>query len=218
MKNLLIVFLVLLLCCCSVVDSSSFNYLEDENLELHHLLIIGADQDVEILLPKSLSTNIPDTLFMKPEGLELSYSYAIKFPYEWQWGGPIHKNSGLYLFELGFTREKGRKLLNESFESRIQNIREKYSDIEQVAWREYVLKNYIVYKHQSKQGYQWVSQNLPTVMRHHELFSLPISDESELIVWFWYNEDWVKDHPEWYERRKALSRRILDTVRLSTPN
>jgi hypothetical protein len=84
-------------------------------------------------------------------------------------------------------------------------------------WREIVLKNLKIVEYESNQGIHWLLENLPTVMQHHEVFSVPISDEHELIVWFWYNEDWVKDHPEWYERRKALSRRILDSVRLSDP-
>ena len=185
---------------------------------MHPLLITGVDQDVEVLLPKSLSTKIPDTLYMKPEGLELTYSYAIKFPYEWQWGGPIHKDNGLYLFELGFKYKKGSKLLTKSYENRIRRVKNRYKNFEEGPWRDRVLDRSIATGYQSRQGYQWVLENLPTVMQYHEVFSLPISDERELIVWFWYNEDWVKDHPEWYERRKALSRRILDTVRLSTPN
>lgn len=217
MKHVISVFLVVLLCSCAVVDSSNFKYLDDDDLELHPLLIIGVDQDVEISLPKSLAAKIPDTLFMKPEGLELKYAYALKFPYEWLWGGPIHKDKGLYLFELGFTHDEGRRLLSEDVKSRVQSIKSQYEDLEQATWRHYVLKKFIGHGYQSKQGYQWVMENSPTVMQYHEVFYLPISDERELVVWFWYNEDWAKDHPEWYERRKALSRRILDTVKLSGP-
>jgi len=211
------VFLIGLLCSCAVVDSSSFKYLDDDDLELHPLLIIGADQDVEISLPKSLAAKIPDTLFIKPEGLELKYAYTLKFPYEWLWGGPIHKDKGLYLFELGFAYEKGRNLLSEDVESRIQSVKSHYENFEEGRWRDIVLKRSIAEGFQSRQGYQWVMENLPTVIQHHEVYSLPISDEHEFVVWFWYNEDWAKDHPEWYERRKALSRRILDTVKLSGP-
>ena len=54
MKNIVLLCFVLLLGSCAVVDSSNFKYLDDENLELHPLLIIGAEQDVEISLPKKL--------------------------------------------------------------------------------------------------------------------------------------------------------------------
>ena len=215
MKNMLVLILLVLCSSCAVVDSSDFKYLDDENLELKPLRIIGAEQDVEISLPKSLSYQLPDTLFVKPEGLELVYTRALIFPYEWLWGGPAHKDEGLYLFEMSFSLHEGRKLLSETPEERIRVVKRIYEDMDDGKWRDYVLKKMIVEKYESKQGYEWVMDNHPTVMKYHEYFRIPISDERELAVWFWYNEDWVKDHPEWYERRKALSRRILDSVVLS---
>ena len=210
--------LFLVLSSCAVVDSSDFRYLDDENVELYPMLITGPGRIIEISLPKSLATDLPESILMKPEGLESTYTKALDFPYEWSWGGPAHEDKGLYLFELGFTYDKERKLLSEGVQSRIQNIRNHYEEFEEGTWRDYVLKKLLVEGYQSQQGYQWVVYNLPTVMRYHEMFQLPISNERQLVVWFWYNEDWVTDHPEWFERRKALSRRILDTIKLSEPN
>ena len=218
MKNGICIFLFLTLGSCVVVDSSDFRYLDDENLELNPMLITGPGRVIEISLPKSLATKLPDSVFMKPEGLELTYTKAMDFPYEWSWGGPIHKDEGLYLFELGFTYDKDRKLLFEDSESRIQYVKNHYEEFEEGSWRDYVLNKLSVEEYRSQQGYQWVVYNLPTVMQYHEVFQLPISNERQLVVWFWYNEDWVADHPEWFERRKALSRRILDTVKISDPN
>ena len=96
-------------------------------------------------------------------------------------------------------------------------IRKHYEDFEPGRWRDVVLERLIVEDYQSKQGYIWVVENKPTVKSFHEQFKLPISDHRQLVVWFWYNEDWVEGHPGWLERRKALSRRILDSVRLSEP-
>lgn len=215
MKNMLVLILLVLCSSCAVVDSSDFKYLDDENLELKPLLIIGAEQDVEISLPKSLSYQLPDSLFIKPEGLELVYTRAIEIQYEWLWGGPAHEDKGLYVFELSFSKHAGRKLISETSEEKIRAVRRIYEDMDAGKWRDYVLKKMIVDNYESRQGFEWIMDNQPTVKKYHENFRLPISDERELIVWFWYNEDWVKDHPEWYERRKALSRRILDSVVLS---
>ena len=215
MKKIFLLFLLVLCSSCAVVDSSDFKYLDDENLELKPLHIFGAEQEVQISLPKSLSYRMPDSLFMKPEGLELVYTRALQFAYEWLWGGPAHEDRGLYIFELSFAKHAGRKLLSETPEERIRVVKRIYEDMDDGKWRDYVLKKMIVEKYESKQGYEWVMDNHPTVMKYHEYFRIPISDERELAVWFWYNEDWVKDHPEWYERRKALSRRILDSVVLS---
>jgi hypothetical protein len=179
--------------------------------------IVGVDKDIEISLPRSLAIQIPKTLEIQPESLTLTYQKALDFPYEWLWGGPIHKDKGLYLFELGFTYKPGKKLLSEDVQSRIQRFENYYKDWDEGSWKSYVLKHLNVEEYQSQQGYLWVMKNLPTVKPHHEVFYLPISEDRELIVLFWYNEDWAKDNPEWYERRKALSRRILDTVKLSEP-
>jgi hypothetical protein len=112
---------------------------------------------------------------------------------------------------------EGRTLFAENVQERIRTVKKHYEDFDEGQWRDYVLENLFAEEYQSRQGYQWVVQNLPTVMRYHEVFKLPVSEEHQLVVWFWYNENWVKDHPDWFERRKALSRRILDTVRLSEP-
>jgi len=200
-----------------VVDPSHFRYLDEDSLELNRVLITGAERDVEISLPRSLAMEISDTLIVDPASLGRQYTNVLKFPYEWLWGGPIHEDVGLYLFKLGFTYDEGRKLLSESVSSRIQTMTRYYEDFEEGSWRDYVLDNLVVEEYSSQQKYHWVMNNLPTVMRFHEVFHLPVSDERQLVVWFWYNEDWVKENPEWYERRKALSRRILDTVKLSEP-
>ena len=217
MKYGVCVFLYLALSSCAVVDSSDFKYLDDENLELYPMLISGPGRIIEISLPKTLASELPDSIFMKPEGLELTYTKAMDFPYEWVWRGPTRKNRGLYLFELGFKYDKDRNLSSEDIQTRIQDVNSQYEDIENESWREYVLKNLYVEAYQSQQGFQWVVHNMPTVMGHHEICKLPISNKRQLVVWFWYNEDYVAEHPEWYERRKALSRRILDTVKLSEP-
>lgn len=218
MKYIICACLFLALNNCVVVDSSDFEYLDDENLELHPVQILGAERDVEISLPKSLAIELPNSLFMKPEALILPYSKALDFPYEWLWGGPTRKDKGLYLFELGFERRLNRSLLNETIDSRIQLHRHRYEAFDEGTWRDIVLDRLSIVEYQSSQQYIWLLENMPTVLPHHEVFSIPVSDERELVVWFWYNEDWVTDHPEWFERRKALSRRILDTVQLSEPN
>jgi hypothetical protein len=199
------------------VFPSHFEYLDDEDLELKPLFVSGADQEIEIWLPRSLAEEIPESTFIEPDGLELPYLRILKFPYEWQWGGPGRKGTGLYLFEFGIERLTDGALLSKSIDERTKIHRKGYEAMDEGKWREIVLKNLKIVEYESNQGIHWLLENLPTVMQHHEVFSVPISDEHELIVWFWYNEDWVKDHPEWYERRKALSRRILDSVRLSDP-
>jgi hypothetical protein len=217
MKHLLCAFTISILGSCMVVDPSHFRYLDEDSLEFNRVLITGAERDVEISLPRSLAMEFSEALIVDPESLQRSYTSVLKFPYEWLWGGPIHKDRGLYLFELGFKYDGERNLLSESVSSRIQTMITYYEEFEEGSWRDYVLDNLVVEEYSSQQGYRWVMKNLPTVMRFHEVFHLPISDEHQLVVWFWYNEDWVKDNPEWYERRKALSRRILDTVKLSEP-
>lgn len=197
MKKIIFVCLAFLLGSCAVFDSSDFKYLDDENVEMHRLHIVGAEQDVEISLPKSLAIEIPDTLFMKPEGLGMPYTKALEFPYEWLWGGPIHKDKGLYIFELGFERRIGHVLLAESIKNRIQIHKERYESFDEGTWRDIVLERLNVVEYQSNHGNQWLLENMPTVTPYHEVFSIPVSDERELVVWFWYNEDWVKDHPEW---------------------
>jgi hypothetical protein len=217
MKSKFCILICLILGSCAVVDSSNFEYLDSKNLELHPILIIGAEQNVEISLPKSLATEISATQFIEHSKLKLSYTKVFDFPYEWLWGGPVHKDKGLYLFDLGFTYHPDRKLISEDVQTRAQTIKKRYEDFEKGSWRDYVLSNVVAEGYESKQGYQWVMENLPTVKQYHEVFNLPITNERQLVVWFWYNEDWVKDHPEWFKRRKALSRRILDTVKLSEP-
>jgi hypothetical protein len=217
MKYKFCILISLMLGSCAVVDSSDFKYLDDEHLDLHPLLIIGAERTVEISLPKSLSTKIDDTLFIDREMLDLPYTKVLDFPYEWLWGGPAHKNKGLYLFELGFERRIGSALLSESLSNRIQIHTDKYEAFDEGTWRELVLERLNINEYQSDNDNTWLLENMPTVTPYHEVFSTPVSDERELVIWFWCNEDWVKDHPEWFKRRKALSRRILDTVKLSVP-
>jgi hypothetical protein len=200
-----------------VTDPSHFKYLDDDNLEIHPRTIRGAEQKVEISLPKSMATEIPNELTVKPEELDLPYFKVLNFPYEWLWGGPAHKDRGLYLFTMAFSRQNVEDFRSNAVDNRVRAIERYYENFEEGRWRDYVLDNLVVDTYRSKQGYWWVMENKPTVMQHHEKFTLPISDEHQLVVWFWYNEDWVKDNPEWYERRKALSRRILDSVKLSEP-
>jgi len=215
MKMIVAIFFIFCISSCTVVDSSNFEYLDDDDLELRPLLVIGVERDIKISLPKSLAIELPETLFLKPESLELPYLKVLGFPYEWLWGGPINKDEGLYLFDLAIDYKESGNLLSLDVDTRIQNIRGFYEEFDEGHWRDYVLNKLVVEKYQSENGYEWVMDNHPTVMRFHEYFTLPISDERELVVWFWYNEDWVKDHPEWFERRKALSRRILDSVKIS---
>jgi hypothetical protein len=180
-------------------------------------LIIGAEQNVEISLPRSLATKLPEKLYIKPESMDLLYIKILDFPYEWLWGGPMRKNKGLYLFELGFEHRINASLLAASTNKRIDVHREHYENFDEGTWRNIVLERLQFVEYQSSQNYRWLMENMPTVTPYHEFFTIPISNERELVVWFWYNEDWVKDHPDWFERRKALSRRILDTVRISEP-
>ncbi len=104
---------------CTGVASPGFDYLDDENLKLHSLLIIGAQQDVEISLPSNLLTRLPDTLFMQSEGFKLPYTKALEVPYEWQWSGSNDPDDRLYLFELAFSFSAGRRLLSESIAARV---------------------------------------------------------------------------------------------------
>ena len=209
--------MIIVLAGCMVVDPSHFKYLDNEDLEFQPLLIIGAEQDVEISLPTSLATTLPDTLFVKPDSLELAYIKVLGFPYEWHWGGPIHEDKQLYFFELGFHRRVDQALMDLDFEERTRLHRQRYESFENGKWRDIVLERLSIVEHRSSQGYTWLLENMPSVIPHHEVFSLPTSNEWELVIRFWYNEDWVKDHPEWFERRKLLSRRILDTVKLLKP-
>lgn len=199
---------------CTVVDSSGFDYLDDESLKLHPLLIIGAEQDVEISLPSNLLTRLPNTLFMQSDGLKLPYTKALDIPFEWQWSGSNDPDDRLYLFELAFSFTAGRRLLSESVAARVEQEKNPYAGFEADPWHDYVLKKTQVSAYQSAQGYQWVMKKLPLAEREHESFSLPISDQHQLLVWFWYNTEWLDAHPGWFERRQALSRRILDSVRL----
>ena len=217
MKYLICAVTILILGSCMVVDPSHFRYLDEDSLEFNRVLITGAERDVEISLPRSLATEISDMLIVDPMSLERPYIKVLDFPYEWLWGGPAHKDVGLYLFELGFEQRVGASLVSKNVSDRINIHRGSYEDLEQDSWRKIVLERLKIVEYQSNNGNQWLLENMPTVKPYHEVFSIPVSEERELVVWFWYNEDWVKDNPEWYERRKALSRRILDTVKLSEP-
>lgn len=225
MKTMALLCLSGLLTGCAVFDAADFKYLDNENQEMHTVLVTGAEQVVEISLPKSRTVRLPDTLFMKPSGLQLGYVAAFSFPYEQLWGGPLRKNKMLYWFSMGFMSSrdgriplKGGPMLSEDVEIRMGAVTKYYEDFDEGVWRDVVLERLVVEKYISPRGYEWVMENAPTTRRHREHFTLPISDERELAIAFWYNEDWAKDHPEWYERRKALSRRILDSVKLSSPN
>jgi hypothetical protein len=200
-----------------VVDSSHFKYLDDETLELRPLQITGVEREIEIGLPRSLANELPDKILVKPSSLNLPYTKILDFPYEWLWGGPAHKDEGLYLFELAFYFDPDGRFFSGGTAGRAKAVENRYKNFEEGTWRDYVLEKLLVEEYRSTQGYRWIVENKPTVKQFHEQFTLPVSDKRLLIVWFWYNEDWVKDHPEWYERRKALSRRILDSVRLSDP-
>jgi len=217
MKTMALLCFSGLLAGCAVFDSADFKYLDNENQEMHTVLVTGAEQVVEISLPKSRTVRLPDTLFMKPSGLQLGYVAAFSFPYEQLWSGPLRKNKMLYWFSMEFMSSEGRHMLSEDVGTRMRVVTEFYEEFDASVWRDVVLERLVVEKYDSAQGYEWVMENAPTTRRHREHFTLPISDERELAIAFWYNDDWAKDHTEWYERRKALSRRILDSVKLSAP-
>ncbi len=178
------------------------------------MLVIGAERDVKISLPRGLVSRFPATLFVQPEGLQLSYSKVMGIRYEWQWRSPVHQNEGLYSFELAFRFPAGRRSPSTGTVGRVNTPMKEYTRIKFGPWPDDAVTKDLAVSHQSKQGYQWTVESAPANWHIQDTFSLPVSSERQLVIRFSYDKDWAEGHPVWYQRRKVLSGRILDSVGL----
>jgi hypothetical protein len=200
---------------CTVVSGGDFSYLDEQDTEMHPVLIMGSGKNIEISLPRSLDTEIPETLWIKPEGLFQQYAPALLIPYEWSETGSDRMDEAYFSVEVGIAYSEGKQIISDGLDVRVQLLRGSYESLEPGPWRDRVLDRMKLEEYRSGQGYQWLMSNLPTIKPFHENFRTPISEQRELVVWFWYSEDHVEDHPQWHLQRMSLARRILDTVRIS---
>ena len=139
--------------------------------------------------------------------------------------GPVTADYKLRVFILSY--QDDTKLLDLDIHQRIAKTTadhwETYAGADQNLdikyWRDLFFGKYQIQPYESSQSLLWTLENRPILVREHEYFRIPISDHHELVFWFWYHwqEEGGRTDPAWLERRKDLSRKILDTVEIS-PN
>ncbi len=146
---------------------------------------------------------------------------VIGFDWERRWGGFFKKDVTDYSLSVHVRHVDDAQLLNLSVAERIERIRDQYKQFyaehdSVPAAKEYFFEQFKVEPYVSSQGFEWVWENKPNIVKESINFLLPISDDRELLFWFYYRMEvkGPKKSPEWLERRKALSRKILDTVRI----
>ncbi len=145
----------------------------------------------------------------------------IGFDWERRWGGFFKRDVTDYSLRVYVTlTDESYKLLDKSVHQRMEAVREyfmaRFSTPVTIGNRDFFFEKFKIEPYHSSQPYVWTKENAPTVVKEHEDFRLPISDNRELIFSFYYRMEvkGPKKSQEWLERRKALSRKILDTVRI----
>jgi hypothetical protein len=143
--------------------------------------------------------------------------------FEWEryWGGFFKKDVADFTFNV-FISYLGEdtNLLNLNVEGRIKRVEDyfhgRFSSERNHDW---FFERFRIEPYESAQNYVWTLENSPTVVKEQDFFRLPLTQDHELVFWFYYRWEVQggKGDPAWLERRRELSRKILDTVRI-TPN
>lgn len=142
------------------------------------------------------------------------------FDWERYWGGYFSEDQRNYALSLSVEfAGDDVELLDETIVERQERRKQDYlslfkdSDPEYAQWKRDMFK---IGRYKSSQGYVWTVENWPPRVLSFETFVIPISDRHEITFDFYYRmENGEPQNSEaWYERRKAISRKILDTVRI----
>lgn len=241
MKTRLPMLLGLLVTSCAVLQSTPWDWLDDpEQQAWRGIEIEGYERTIGFSVPDKAGKGGQHVIrWPEPEdGLaeqaigvghdpeNRAWHQLIKFSWEWFWGGPLKEDEIFYTLTVAVQhRDQLDGLLDLTIGERIQKEIDfqnaMYDEVEKhgqpLLGREWFFERYEIEPFRSKQNYQWFKENIPQLVKEHERFVLPISDRHELVFWFWYHwqEDGGKTDPAWLERRKRLSRQILDTVEIT---
>ena len=147
---------------------------------------------------------------------------VIGFDWEYYWGGFLKESLVDYTFRVRVHHVGiGANLLGMDAQARMDRVyryfEKLYGPDKNDRATRFFFDRFHIEPYQSQQGYLWTVENKPSVVQQQEYFRLPITDEHEMIFWFYYRWEVAggRGDPAWLERRKALSRQILDTVRIS---
>lgn len=207
---------------------------EPENQAWKPVTIELLGRTVTFSVPDSDSRHGTNTIMVFSEGVEeregqiwvpnssasAPVSGIAGFYWERYWGGYFrpdvdnyflvvrvwHHDRAPSLFDLTPTQRKVRL---------VEEHNDGFDDSEYGQWRKSGFK---VDLHASSQGYIWTNESSPARVKYSEEFKIPITVRHELEFDFYYrmdDEEGESNTEEWYERRKALSRKILDTVKIS---
>ena len=147
---------------------------------------------------------------------------VIGFDWERYWGGFFKKSLVDYSLRVRVNYiGQDAHLLAMDTQGRIDRVYQHfeglYAPIKNQRAKDFFFNRFHIEPYQSQQGYVWTVENSPTVVQQQEYFRLPITDQHEMVFWFYYRweDGGGRGDPAWLERRKALSRQILDSVRIS---
>jgi len=148
---------------------------------------------------------------------------AIKFDWERRWGGFGKETwTDFFLDVRVLYKGKEYRLLNQTLEQRMQRVVDYYSsyysdDSDSIERKTAFFEDFVIQPYESSQSYVWTLENDPDGWKIQETYRLPVSQDHEVSFWFYYRWEMGggKDDPEWLARRKELSRKILDTVKIT---
>lgn len=142
------------------------------------------------------------------------------FFWERYWGGYFRPDvDNYYLVVRVWHHDRAPSLFDltpaQRKERLVQDHNDGFDDSEYGQWSKSVFN---VELHESSQGYIWTNESSPARVKYSEEFKIPITVRHELEFDFYYrmdDDEGKSNTKDWYERRKALSRKILDTVRIT---
>ncbi len=236
MKIICSVLVSALLLSPSMVQAEPWSWLDKpDKQEWSEITINGYERQVVFSIPDkakwgSTVIRVPvlerghkDQVVDVPVSATAKFSHrVIGFDWERRWGGFFKKDVTDYsLRVIVITGESEANLLEQDLAERMERIRQSYKKIYDESpgvseGEKFFFESYLIEPYESSQGYEWTRENNPTIVKESIDYRLPISENRELLFWFYYRMEvkGPKKSPEWLERRKALSRKILDTVRI----
>jgi hypothetical protein len=220
----------------SSIMAGPWSWLDDtEQQYWSNITISGYGRMIEFSIPDRAKKRGSHVIRMpalnkgeKDQHIEVSPDYLLHpgnriAAYVWEryWGGFFKEDVTDYTFDVyvGYVGEDV-DLLDLNVDDRIQRIKDYYHGrFNSERNHDWFFDRFRIDPYKSAQSYFWTQENSPTVLKEHETFRLPISQHHELLFTFYYRQELQggKGDPAWLERRRHLSRKILDTVRI-TPN
>ena len=241
MKRVAAVLVATQLTSCAAMTADPWSWMDNPSEQSwDKVTIIGYGREIQFRIPDRLhrgGTHVirgpqlqdgarDQVIEIPPEAQFAPALEIVQFNWERYWGGFVYSDKTYYKFRVYVNYYDDKpKLLKRDVNSRIDRIQDEfdrsqggpYESNVQAKLAEFFYDRIYLEPYQSAQPYVWTLENQPLLLREHEYFRLPISDNHELIFWFWYH--WVdeggKTDPDWLEQRRALSRKILDTVTIS---